>query len=271
MRTVNVTAPDVSLAWLAACDAMLSGPRVAYHMVVRIENPLNEDMAVRDGLERILTARQLQPVTTVANTIFPASIAATSRDHLELSSRYTAMLPTLKRLSSKNDRGTYFGRMIAFPGPSGPVNQLDVIITRLRKELAKKGSGTGSLTAAYEAALVDPGSEGADGNLEAPVAGAAQVLVPGSDTRFPGFPCLSHCSFQLDRQGTLHALAQYRSQRMVERAYGNYLGLGRLLSYIADSAGLTCGVLTVTAGYAELEYRRGVSALITAVRAGKHK
>jgi len=269
MRTINVAAPDVSLAWLAACEAMIGGPPVAYHTVVRIENPLGEDSAVRDGLERILAARQLQPVRTVANTIFPAAIAATSPDHLELSSRYAAVLPTLKRLSSKNDRGTYFGRMIAFPGAAGPVNQLDVIITRLRQEIAKKGSGTGSLTAAYEAAFIDPRSDGADTNLEAPVGAAAQVLVPGSDTRFPGFPCLSHCSFQLDRQGALHALAQYRSQRMVERAYGNYLGLGLLLSYIADRAGASCGVLTVTAGYAELEYLRDVSALITAVRARK--
>lgn len=265
MRTINVAGADISAAWLAACRAMRGKRPVAYHTVVRIENPLSEDPAIRAGLEQILEKHQLQPVSTVANTIFPAAIAGTSRDHLELSRRYVAMLPVLRRLSPKNDRGTYFGRLVAFPGAHGPVNQLDVIITRLRKEGAKQGSGTGPLTACYEAALVDPGPEAIDGDLEPSVTAAALVQAPGRDTRFPGFPCLSHCSFQLDRESTLHAMAHYRSQLMVERAYGNYTGLGLLLGYIAAQAGLRCGELTVTAGYAQLDCRRDISALISRV------
>lgn len=261
MRTVTVAGPDISAAWLAACQALQGDPPVAYHTVVRIADPRSEDPAVRAGLERILAAHDLQPVGTVANTIFPAALAATSRDHLELSTRYIALLPALKRLSRKNDRGTYFGRLIAFPGAEGQVNQLDVIVTRLRKEDAKAGTGTGPLTAAYEAAVIDPAAESDESNSEVPADAAAQVLVPGLDRRFPGFPCLSHCSFQLDRRGTLHGMAHYRSQLMVERAYGNYVGLGMLLGYIAEEAGLRCGELTVTAGYAQLEYRREVSGL----------
>ena len=65
------------------------------------------------------------------------------------------MLPTLKRLARPNARGTYFSRLIHFPGPDGPVNQLDAVITRLRSETAKKGSGTGPLTACYEAGFTD--------------------------------------------------------------------------------------------------------------------
>jgi hypothetical protein len=262
MRTVNVAGPDISVAWLMACKVILENPPVAYHTVVRIENPLGENPVIRSEVERILAAHALQPVSTVANTIFPAAIARASHDHRELSRRYVAMLPTLKRLSPKNDRGTYFGRLVAFPSSAGPVNQLDVIITRLGKEGAKAGSGTGPLSAAYEAAFVDPGPEAVDGYTGPPITGAAQVQAPRRDRRFPGFPCLSHCSFQLDREGALHAMAHYRSQLMVERAYGNYAGLGLLLGYIAEQAGLRCGVLTVTAGYAHLEYRRDVSTLI---------
>jgi hypothetical protein len=40
---------------------------------------------------------------------------------------------------------------------------------------------------------------------------------------------------------------------MFERAYGNYLGLGRLLAYIAHQAELGCGTLTVVAGHARLD------------------
>jgi len=264
MRTINVAGPDISTAWLAACRAMCGNPPVAYHTVVRIENPLGEDPAVRSAVERILAAHGLQPVGTVANTIFPAAVARTSSDHLALSRRYGAMLPTLQRLCpAQNDRGTYFGRLVAFPGAKGPVNQLDAIITRLRSEVAKKGSGTGALTAAYEAGFTDPGPESTDGQMESCVTAAVAVRVPGQDSRVPGFPCLSHCSFQLDREGTLHAMAHYRSQLMVARAYGNYTGLGQLLGYIAEQAGLRCGELTVTAGYAQLDCRRDVSALIS--------
>lgn len=267
MRTVNVSGSDVSSAWLAACQAMRGNPPVAYHTVVRIRDPLSEDPAVRTAVEQILATHDLQPIGTVASTIFPSAIARTSCDHLELSQRYVAMLPTLKRLSPKNDRGTYFGRLVAFPGAAGPVNQLDLIITRLRGEVAKAGSRTGPLTASYEAGFIDPGSETFSGNPGSCVTAAAPVRVPGRDTRFPGFPCLSHVSFQLDREGALHALAHYRSQLMVERAYGNYTGLGLLLAYIAGQAGLRCGELTVTAGYACLDCRRDISALLRRVSA----
>ena len=49
-----------------------------------------------------------------------------------------------------------------------------------------------------------------------------------------GFPCLSFCSFQLDGD-TLHMIAQYRYQYLIERGYGNYLGLGQLLGYVSKS------------------------------------
>src|SRR5215472_8748752 len=139
MRTVNVSGPDISTAWLAACRAMDDNAPAAFHTVVRIPDPLSEDPAIRCALDRILAKRRLQPVSTVANTIFPAAVAQTSCDHLELSRRYVAMLPTLKRLApAKNNQGTYFGRLVAFPGANGPVNQLDAIISRLRVEGAKK-------------------------------------------------------------------------------------------------------------------------------------
>jgi hypothetical protein len=268
MKAINVTGPDISTAWVAAWRAMDDNAPAAFHTVVRIQHPLSEDPTIRSGLDRILAQKGLQPACTVANTIFPAAVAETSHDHLELSRRYMAMLPTLKRLApAKNNQGTYFARLVAFPGAKGPVNQLDKIISRLRVEAAKKGSRTGPLTAAYEAGFTDPGPESVDGQAGPCVTAAAPIRVPGQDNRVPGFPCLSYCSFQLDRDGMLHALAHYRSQRMAERAYGNYLGLGQLLGYIATQSGLRCGELTVTAGYAMLDCRRDISAMVSKVLA----
>lgn len=255
MNVIAVSGSNVSSAWLAACRAMDGGSPAAYHTVVRIEDPLAEDPAVRATVDGILAAARLQSVKTVANTIFPAAVAAGSQGHLDLARRYTEMLPSVRRMSHANIHGTYFGRLVAYPGPGGPVNQLDAIITRLRSETAKAGTGTGPMTAAYEAAFAAPGDNASAEPGGCAAALHAEVRVPGQDNRVRGFPCLSHCSFQLDRSGTLHAMAHYRSHRMTERAYGNYMGLGRLLGYIAGQAGLGTGQLTVTAGYAVLDHR----------------
>lgn len=263
MNVIAVSGADVSSAWLAACRAMSNDSPVAYHTVVRIENPLAEDPAIRAAVDGILQAARLQSVKTVANTIFPEAVAGTSHDHLDLARRYTAMLPTLRRLSGANMWGTYFGRLVSYPGPRGPVDQLNAIITRLRSETAKAKTGTGPLTAAYEAAFDAPGEgDGLASQDDCLATLHAQVRVPGQDSRVRAFPCLSHCSFQLDRAGTLHAMAHYRSHLMVQRAYGNYLGLGRLLDYIAGQAGLRTGELTVTAGYAALDQRKRLGALL---------
>jgi hypothetical protein len=265
MKVIAVTGPNLSSAWLAACSAMAAASPVAYHTVVRIENPLVEDPGVRAAVDGILKAAGLQSVQTVANTIFPEAIAATSRNQLDLTRRYLDAMPTLRLLSQANRYGTYFSRLVSYPGTDGPVNQLDAIITRLRAETAKAGTGTGPLSAAYEAGFQVLGEADEAAPEDSCISALhAPVRVPGKDSRFPGFPCLSHCSFQLDRSGTLHAMAHYRSQLMVERAYGNYTGLGRLLGYIAGQAGLRIGELTVTAGYAILDQRKRLGALLGA-------
>ena len=71
------------------------------------------------------------------------------------------------------------------------------------------------------------------------------------------------CSFQLDGSH-LHMVAHYRSQYMIQRAYGNYLGLGRLLAYVAENAGIEPGELMVVAGYAQIDSngRRQLSRLL---------
>jgi thymidylate synthase len=151
------------------------------------------------------------------------------------------MYPRLKKYPG-NAHGTYFGRLVAYPGAKKTeVDQVGNIINRLRKQ----ASGKAPMTAAYEADLAHPG----DGEVPA----EALVHAADRDNLYRGFPCLSHVSFQLDRNGKVHAAALYRSHYMFERAYGNYLSLGRLLTYIARQSELTPGTLTVMAGHAHLD------------------
>lgn len=272
MELVRIHAPDVSTAWLEAVATLfrLEG-RSAFHTVVSIDDPTAEDLAVRARLDELLAGLGMDGVATVANTIFPNRIAATSADHAHLVRRYRAYYPVLRRLDPGNRSGTYFGRLVAYPANDGAIDQIGLVIERLQTELA-----TGSpKSARYEAVIdlpasadaqseeiADPDEMPAD-NLSLVGSVSAPVYVPGKDNSPLGFPCLSHCSFQLGCDGRLHALAQYRSQYMVQRAYGNYLGLGRLLQHVAGQAGLAVGQLTVVAGYAQVEAaRRKVRALL---------
>ena len=70
-----------------------------------------------------------------------------------------------------------------------------------------------------------------------------------------GFPCLSLLSFHLHRE-RVHLAAHYRNHTFVERAYGNYVGLGGLLSYVAAQSSWPPGEMFVVSGHAELECGR---------------
>ncbi|MFF2952646.1 hypothetical protein ACFVVU_15040 [Kitasatospora sp. NPDC057965] len=273
MHTFIVSEATTTSAWAAACRAMdLSAkerPTVArgrapeaFHTVVRITNAAADDAEFRRELDRVRSHLKCShPVETVANTVFPYRLAATSKDPRSLAERYRAMYPQLRSMDAGNRFGTYFGRIVAYPGAKGSVDQLNTLIDRLTSQAAR----TGPLSAAYELDIAHP----SDAEEELPTTPeeqetgpeATSIPVPvhaaGTDNLVRGFPCLSHCSFQIDRTRTLHMTAHYRSHYMLERAYGNYLGLGRLQSYLAEQTGLAHGTLTVTAGHAQIE--KGIS------------
>ena len=107
----------------------------------------------------------------------------------------------------------------------GSFNQLAFFIDRLRKQSKK-----GHLSSAYELGVSHP----IDGEL--------RVQAPWIDKRTMWFPCLSHISLTLD-EGVVNMTATYRNQTFVSRAYGNYVGLSRLLRFIAKESGTEAGEL----------------------------
>src|SRR5438270_6810311 len=116
MDFVNVQAADVSDAWLQAMRVLYAMPgRRSVHTVVRIADPLGESGPTRAVLDTWLADQEWYAVDTVANTIFPAAIAAASRDHDHLVTRYRAMYPALRKRLPNNRMGTYFGRLVAYP------------------------------------------------------------------------------------------------------------------------------------------------------------
>jgi len=66
-----------------------------------------------------------------------------------------------------------------------------------------------------------------------------------------GFPCLSLVQFHRV-EDRLDATAVYRSHYYHDKAYGNFIGLGRLQQLVARESGLAVGELTVVSTDARL-------------------
>lgn len=244
-----VSEPNVSAAWSAALAALLDNGGDAVNLTVAIAEPLTEVAGVRQTLdafigERRRAGRKVELVSTVANTIFPSAwyierLGIGAEEHLyELEHKAR---PVSRR---RNSRGTYFERMVAWPGPNGKeFNQLDHVIRRLRtaRDLGHRRGN------AYEVGVAMPDDEI-----------AVPVMVAGKDRGTRGFPCLSHLSFSL-HNGAVHLSAIYRSHDFISRAYGNYVGLGRVLQFVGRQSGLPTGELTCLSASATAEINRGGS------------
>lgn len=256
MQTFTVDAPDISRAWLEACEQLAKFPGTrAFHTVVRIAQPLREDPQLRSELDRLRSARTtpLYPIDTVVNTLFPVGLAKTCQNHEELAERYQALYPRLRKVR-RNAHGTYFGRLIAYPGAGkkpDPVDQIARVISRMDKLRT-----TAKWSAVYEAgtAHVLDSEKIAEEEPDSAEDTEAVVRAAALDTQPRDFPCLSHCSFQFDAAtNSVHFAAYYRSHYMFDRAYGNYLALGHLCAWVAEQTGLKPGTLTVLAGSARLD------------------
>lgn len=259
---------NLSDAWIQACRELTRHPgNNAAHLIVRIGDPSDEGTS-RPSIDQKLRELGWQSTQTVANTIFPSGLAIKYPKPADLAAHYRDdLLPRLKRLSpSKNGHGTYFERLVAYPRSSGAT--IDQLTRTVEKLLIERATPT-PLSSRYEIAfqtgddLLEPEDVGQD---EAPfiqcdVASLTYSPAQGDESRRMGFPCLSLASFHLDGD-RLHLTAHYRNQHLLERGYGNYLGLGRLLSYVAAASELVPGELLVVAGHALLERTRAIEHIL---------
>ncbi len=250
------------------------------NVILTITDPTSEGSgSVRATVDNFLTSNQCQPIEEVAETIFPISLM--SHPHLrwhpgldaaqmtevlhsesQLYEMYLDMLELILTADG-NHRGTYFSRLISWPGnATGGVNQLRARIAQLRQ---KKSKGIGTFNAMDMDLAADslPASESAD------VRGL-QVYA-ASDRRTRGFPCLTHIDLTL-LDGVVHMAAVYRHQYLVTKAYGNLLGLCRLLRFVCEQSGHAVGELTITATLADCEFKdfgqHGVDELLEASQVG---
>ncbi|MCU1525399.1 MAG: hypothetical protein JWO18_2293 [Microbacteriaceae bacterium] len=234
-----VSGTDIGDAWLNAFAVVRSRPRGAVNLSVEIKNPLIEDLGIRREIELHLSDLQrdkhVQSVHTVANTIFPIAQYRPGEGAAERFFVNVISGGTVRRGNAAG-WGTYIQRLVAYPTPDGETtNQLEQILARLR--------GDRHWADIYEAPIMALGEGAATSTalLHADVR---------TDSRRRGGPCLAHLSFTLD-DGRLSLAALYRHHTYIDRAYGNFVGLGRLMNFLANEAGLEVGNLLVVTGHAD--------------------
>jgi hypothetical protein len=239
-----VVGPDLSSAWARALALLIERGGAAVNFNVTFPAAADDDPAMRERLDGLLAVRGKGRVETVANTIFPSGLYAThlGDDAAAHLFRVHELTMRVHRRRNPNDRDTYFNRLVAYPTKDGPFNQLDYVISRLRKQMPLRSANS----SAYEIGLSDPAS----GELVADA--ELRIQAPGKDRNIYGFPCLSHMSLTLERP-RLHLTALYRNQTFVERAYGNYLGLSRLLRFVCAEVGCKPGEVQCTATHASAQ------------------
>ncbi len=277
-------APNISEAWLGTLEAVHAAGGYAINVMSTVADPLApDDPTIRNAIDAVLVEGyrsriRIQRVDTVAGTIFPfdlygdpeysyhpdmdaAAKAALDTSASELYQSYVEMLPVLTT-DTANSRGTYFGRMISWPGKTGGGrNQLADRITSLRRarDLHHQRRNVDDIAVGGEAeGLMDDASSGLQ-------------IYAADDRRVRGFPCLVHIDLTIF-DGRLSVAAVYRHQYLVTKAYGNLLGLSRLQAFLAQQSGYEVGELVVHATMADTEQdtytRVGVAELISAARRG---
>lgn len=191
---------------------------------------------IRQSLDKQLTdfgiiSANQSNIETVAGTIFPESIW--KRCHGcgdNLFAEYTKMWPFISRCTP-NARGTYFRRLTAFGEQK--TNQLKNIIDAWNHKIYRHS--------ALQAGIFDPAQD-------------------HRETPYLGFPCLQQVVFHTEgTKGSegMAVIAFYANQLLLEKAYGNYLGLYWLGRFMAGEMGLNLRGVTCIATNLSLSTKHG--------------
>jgi len=232
---------SITQAWLDGTELLQQQPgNTAFNVVLDISAPLmlgEQDRAVLAKVDRFLAAHGKNHLQTVANTIFPESLYRRYGADGVFKVYPGKVYPILKK---DNPWGTYVHRMVRRENRAGKVvNPLENVITALKTEIR----GRGPKRARYELGMTDPFMD----------ISIADPALPSANKAIGG-PCLSHLSFKLDpASGQVRLVAFYRSHYYIERALGNLVGLARLLSFVANEAGVSPGPLTCISSYARID------------------
>lgn len=217
---------NVSEAWLKASHYLDQVGGKSYNLIVQVLNPVDEEIRIRTAVNEKF--QRYPSIETVASTIFPRGLWDPNAPREVFYKRFNNCYPSIRKIKS-NNTGTYFGRLVnwKYEHPDIKENQLENTIQniQMRTQMSNRSEDT------YEMIIYDP---------------------PKDYNKARGFPCMSCISIGV-KENKLNMTATYRNQLFIQKGYGNYLGLGRLLHFITVQTGYDLGILTCIATHAELE------------------
>lgn len=248
LRTEPVLISDDNLshAWAKAfCFVLRPGRSSQRPMLISIggfQNDLpQENVDLRQKLDETLRQQGKYSTLVSAGVIFPyKEWERAGRPHYKIffSWYLQNFLPRLRARNTINRNGTYFERMIAFKGvktiagksEKTTMDQLSHVIEHWKRDLKK---GRRPRQSALQIACFDPAKDH-----------TGQVL--------RGFPCLQQLGVIYDDTNSIAINAFYPTQYIFDRAYGNYLGLSHLGTFLAHSLKARFVQLNVFVGKPEL-------------------
>ncbi|HET6387279.1 MAG TPA: hypothetical protein VFJ58_28140 [Armatimonadota bacterium] len=219
-------------AWVAAASA-ISIPAEAYNVVIDVDDPTkfdDRDDEIVALIDTFLRGRDLNPIATITNTIFPDALYRKYGSPGFYDEYHTQVYD---RLTRSKQWGRYFERLTHHTdGQGGTYNPLRDMIAKLKKV----NESDQKFRCVYDLAVYDP------------------LL----DRRYlRGGQCLSFLSFKVHPKRGLTLTATYRNHSYVTRCLGNLIGLGMLQAFAAKEAGLVVGPLTCVSTHAELDVGTG--------------
>jgi len=205
-----------------------------FNLVTAIQEPCVEIPEATRVIDELAKELELKSTMENANAIWPSFFARPKRRSAEVFSdieRYA--IPGIKTACS-NRHDSYVERLVAWrSADSGtPVPQLQNVLARMKKEVKNPAPKSSS----YE----------------------VSIFSPGLDSGYMSFPCLSHLSFKYDRRSNcLHLTALYRNHTYLSHAYGNSVGLGRLMQFVCRETDVCSGELISISTHADAEIGSG--------------
>jgi thymidylate synthase len=208
-----VSGSTVVDAWRAGCQAVLG---IQHH---RVRNLITE--IERPTLSNPIWLRSYDPMSVgaddrlsvTAKVLFPTMrrLNGEPREH------YYARWATILRRGRKSGKlhsswgSTYFERLLSLDGSDNQIERaIHALTTWQRKETAI----------------------------------VMHLSAPHIDRLKPiGSPCLQFVEVLWDADDTIHLVALYRNHDSLKKALGNFIGLGRLLAFIAHGANKKPGTL----------------------------
>lgn len=250
MTAELITGRNLSDAWFRAMYHLRKVGGTATNFCVAFSD-YSEERSTRKVLDDFIadyraggqTKGEMYPISTVANTIFPTALYRSGSPGAESRQRlYDLHAQAMLVQMRMRDKDNYFNRLVSWPSSDGPLNQLEALVLKLTRQV----KATSPKSSCYEVGIEHPGFDAVTSG------GDVRVQSPEHDRRLMGFPCLSHLSFTLVG-GELHLTAVYRNQHFIGRAYGNYVGLARLVRFAANESGCTPGEILCVATHADAQ------------------